>query len=580
MLQENKNTSSAETVEKLVIYQLFPRYFGNKCTSANFYGSIIENGCGKFDDITSKALEEIKTLGANCVWYTGIIEQATMTDYTAAGILQDDPDVVKGRAGSPYAIRDYYDVSPDLANDINNRMTEFEALLKRNREAGLKVLIDFVPNHVARTYQSDSKPEGVIDLGENDDQSQGFSATNDFYYLPETDFVVPDNYNAGGDRFTHELKDGKFNEHPAKVTGNNVFSATPSIADWFETIKLNYGVDVLDNHAQHFVPHPPLWKKMRDILIFWAAKGVDGFRCDMVEMVPVEFWSWVIADLKKRFPALIFIGEAYDRSQYKNFIVNGKFDFLYDKVGIYDSIKRLIRNEYDAHVNEISLAREETSNFAHQMLRFLENHDEVRIAADTFAGNPWYAIPGMVISATLSTGPVMIYNGQEVGEPAIGAQGFSGNDGRSTIFDYWMIPRHQKWMNDGAFDGGQLNEEESNLREFYCRLLNVSRSNDAIVKGDFYELLSENQFSRGFNGKVYAYIRYTKTCRVLILTNFNRELTHLQVMLPIEMLRIFGLENSSIHFTDLLSGVGFSARDSHEGLILDLPATSGVVLEF
>jgi glycosidase len=417
-------------------------------------------------------------------------------------------------------------------------------------------------------------------LGENDDQTQAFNASNDFYYVLGTHFTVPNNYNPGGDQFFHELKDGRFEEYPAKVTGNNVFSATPSIDDWFETIKLNYGVDVLDNHTSYFVPHPPLWKKMRDILAFWAAKGIDGFRCDMVEMVPVEFWSWVISDLKKKFPHLIFIGEAYDRNQYKNFIVNGKFDFLYDKVGLYDSLKRLIRNEYHAHVHEISTAREETSDYSHQMLRFLENHDEVRIASAEFAGNSWYAVPGMVISATLYTGPVMIYNGQEVGEPAIGAQGFSGDDGRSTIFDYWAISQHQKWMNGGSFDGGQLNKEESSLQEFYRQLLNVSRSNDAIVKGNFYELLHENRLSKGFNGKVYAYLRYTENSRVLILANFNRELSSLNVMLPQGILEDFKLTGQSANFKDLLSGVAFFTDNAANGIELELPATSAVILEF
>ena len=68
-----------------------------------------------------------------------------MTDYRAFGIERDDPDVVKGRAGSPYAIKDYYDIDPDLAVDVNHRMAEFESLVDRTHQHGMKVIIDFVP---------------------------------------------------------------------------------------------------------------------------------------------------------------------------------------------------------------------------------------------------------------------------------------------------------------------------------------------------------------------------------------------------------------------------------------------------
>lgn len=581
MLDPNQSTTEKIENKKLVIYQTLVRHFGNQNSTNTYYGSIVENGSGKFNDITDNALKELKKLGVNYVWYTGVIEHATMTDYTKDGIKADDPDIVKGRAGSPYAIKDYYDVDPDLAVDVKNRMAEYEALIKRTHDRGLKVLMDFIPNHVARTYHSDVKPNNVVDLGANDNTSKNFDPTNDFYYIPNEQFVVPAGYNPGGDGFKSTLKDGKFEENPAKATGNNVFSPAPKIDDWFETIKLNYGLDVQHNNTKNFVPQPPVWKKMRDILAFWAAKGVDGFRCDMVEMVPVEFWSWAISDLKKKYPQLIFIGEAYDRNEYKNFLVNGKFDFLYDKVGLYDGIKRLMKAEDKATVKDISTVWQKESNgFSQHMLRFLENHDEERIASKGFAGNPWFAVPGMVVTATLSSGPVMIYNGQEVGEPALGAEGFGGDDNRSSIFDYWGLPQHQKWMNKGAFDGGLLNDDEKKLRQFYSKLLLLVNSNEAIAKGNFYELLQANKGAEGFNDKVYAYLRYTENKRVLVLANFNRNETKLKVKLPKDVLEAFNIEGKAIAFRDLLSQTKFSTNNINEGLNIFMPATSAVILEF
>lgn len=581
MLDQNQTTTEKVENRKLVIYQALVRYFGNKNTTNKYYGSIEENGSGKFNDIDEKALQEIKKLGANYIWFTGVIEHATMTDYTKHGIKADDPDIVKGRAGSPYAIKDYYDVDPDLAVDVKNRMAEYEALIKRTHDSGLKVLMDFIPNHVARTYHSDAKPNNAIDLGAQDDTTKSFDVKNDFYYIPDQQFVVPAGYNPGGEAYHNPLKDGKFDENPAKATGNNVFNHAPKLDDWFETIKLNYGLDVQHNNAKNFLPQPPVWRKMRDILAYWASKGVDGFRCDVAEMVPVEFWNWVISDLKKKYPDLVFIGEAYDRNEYKNFLVNGKFDYLYDKVGLYDGLKRLMMNNDNATVKDISFVWQKESNgFSQHMLRFLENHDETRIASKDFAGNAWYGIPGMVVTATLSSGPVMIYSGQEVGEPANGAEGFGGDDGRSTIFDYWGIPNHQKWMNNGAFDCGKLSDEEKKLRLFYSKLLNLVTTNEAISSGNFYELLQANKSSKGFNDRVYAYLRYTENKRVLVLVNFNRNETNLNVHLPKDVLAAFNLEGKASIFTDLLTTTQFKTDNINNGLNVNMPATSAVILEF
>ncbi|MFI5162788.1 MAG: alpha-amylase family glycosyl hydrolase [Sphingobacteriales bacterium] len=572
--------SSTQPDDKLIIYQLLPRLFGNANSRNKYYGSIEENGCGKFNDISDKALSEIKAMGFTHLWYTGVIEHATMTDYSAHGIKLDDPDVVKGRAGSPYAVKDYYDVDPDLAVDVKNRMAEYEALIQRTHANGLKVIMDFIPNHVARTYNSDAKPNSVRDFGADDDKTEAFDPKNDFYYTPGQGFVVPKGYNAGGDDFWSPLKDGYFDEKPAKATGNDKFTSAPSINDWFETIKLNYGVDYLDNCKKYFDPIPPLWNKMYDILSFWSAKGIDGFRCDMVEMVPVEFWGWVITKLKAKYPALIFIGEAYSVEKYNRYINDGQFDYLYDKVGLYDAIRKLTYNQWDATTWDINQVwNRDTKGIDNHMLRFMENHDEQRVASKYFGGDPWKGVPGMIVTATLNTGPVMVYSGQEVGEQGGGFEGFSNDDGRTSIFDYWGVIEHQKWLNNGKFDGGQLSDSQKKLREFYIKLLNICRQNEAIRIGQFWELMLANQYQPGFNEHLYLYLRYTDKQRILVLANFNREERELQVKLPDDLLGILNLDGPK-GFTDLLSGTKYNTGDVRQGIEITLPASGGLLLEF
>ncbi|MRX74999.1 alpha-amylase [Pedobacter petrophilus] len=530
--------------QQIVIYQLLPRLFGNKNTTNIPYGTIEQNGSGKFNDITDKALDGIRELHANYVWYTGAIAHASLTDYSAYGIKVDDADVVKGRAGSPYAIRDYYDVNPDLAVDVKNRMQEFEALVKRTHAKKLKVIIDFVPNHVARSYHSYARPKTVIDFGAQDDVTKNFSQKNDFYYVPGQPFVVPTN---GIKTPLSTLQDGKFDENPAKATGNNVFAAAPKYDDWYETIKLNYGVDYQNGEKPYFDPIPPVWLKMRDILTFWTKKGVDGFRCDMAEMVPIAFWNWVIPQVKKVNPDLIFLGEAYNPQVYKQYLEDGKFDYLYDKVGLYDGLKRLIRNEPNADVKDIRhVWQAESAGFGNHMLRFLENHDEERIASAGFAGKAELALPAMVVSATLGAGPVMLYFGQEVGEPGKGQEGFGGDDNRTTIFDYWGVPSHQQWMNGGLFDGQKLNADQKKLRAYYQQLLKVTTKSDAVLRGEIYDVPQTGNM----NNRMYAFIRYSGKQRLLIVANFDRnETLEANIEIPDRVLKV----KSSSPVTDLLT---------------------------
>lgn len=563
---------SPEKSDKIIIYQMMIRLFGNNNSTNKFNGSIRENGSGKFNDVTDKALSELKKLGVSHIWFTGVIEHASMTDYTSYGIKQDDPDIVKGRAGSPYAIKDYYDVDPDLAINVKERMSEFADLIMRTHRQDLKLLIDFVPNHVARTYNSDAKPAGVDDFGAHDDKSKSFNPSNDFYYIPGKKFIVPEGTNAGGDGFTHPMKDMLFDEPVAKATGNNVFSEKPSINDWSETVKLNYGIDYANNGKTYFDPVPRVWLKMRDILLFWANKNVDGFRCDVAEMVPVEFWEWVIPEVKKAKPDIIFIAESYNPASYQKFLNKGKFDYLYDKVGLYDALKRLIKNDPGATVADIEKINAEQSLFSSKMLRFLENHDEERLASDGFVKNPRYAVPAMVVSATLSGGPVMIYFGQEVGEPGKGNEGYGTEDNRTTIFDYWGVPEHQKWMNNGLFDGAGLSADQKKLRAFYSKLLNFSKNNEAIRNGSLTELKDQQGFSK-WN---YAFLRHIKDQLVLVISNFDRDKPlKTTIMLPEEF-----ITERKLRLRNILIGENIKVKDISQGIPVHVPAMGAWILEF
>ncbi|WPP52353.1 alpha-amylase family glycosyl hydrolase [Catalinimonas niigatensis] len=540
-----------ENNQKMVIYQIFTRLFGNTNSSNIKYGTVEENGVGKFNHINEAALQNLKGMGITHIWYTGVIEHAVLTDFTAYGIPLDDADVVKGRAGSPYAIKDYYDVNPDLAENISQRMEEFEALVQRTHDEGMKVFIDFVPNHVARQYASDAMPEGVQDFGARDDTGKAFDPNNNFYYIPGQAFQVPPEYTSLGEH-SFPTKDGKFDENPAKATGNDQFTATPTVNDWFETVKLNYGIDYQNNRQTYFDPIPNTWLKMRDILLFWAGKSVDGFRCDMAEMVPVEFWHWVIPTVKEQYPELTFIAEIYNPEQYRNYIDHGRFDFLYDKVQLYDTLRAVVEERSDLrHVTEIW---QYLRGKNHHMLRFLENHDEQRIASRFFAGSPEKAKPALVVSALLHTGPIMIYFGQEVGEPAEEESGFSSDDGRTTIFDYWGVPEHQKWSNGLAYDGGKLSESQLALRAYHSKVLQLSHK-PVIAEGYFYDLHPHNRyFTQGYHDKVYAFLRFNTEQKLLIVTNFDANNSQqFNLKIPSTALEAIGLsQNESYTLKDLL----------------------------
>ena len=555
--------------KKLIIYQVLPRLFGNRNLTRKEGGTIVENGCGKLNDFDTATLRRIRNLGITHIWFTGIIRHATQTDYSSFGIPRQHVSIVKGEAGSPYAIADYYDVMPDLAMCVDKRMEEWEQLVHRTHEAGMKVILDFVPNHVAREYRSIVRPVGVKDLGEDDDVSKRFSPQNDFYYCCHQSFEPEINL-TGKDGLTYQ-------EFPAKATGNDRFDNHPGINDWYETIKLNYGVDYCDagGRSEHFNPVPDTWIKMVDILFFWAAKGVDGFRCDMAEMVPPAFWAYATQIVTNRYPDIIFIGEVYDPSRYRAYIQSG-FTYLYDKVGMYDCVRGVMCGERPA--SSITYEWQSLDDISDRMLYFLENHDEQRIASDFFCGDAWKGVPGLLVSALMQRNPLLIYAGQEFGERGMDKEGYSGRDGRTTIFDYWAL----ETLYRGYFNREALSDAELHLSLIYQQILRIANSERAISEGQFFDLMYVNSLSERFNPRQqFAFLRKFEDEVLLVVANFSAQPVNVGVTIPAHAFQVLDMPEKEILAVDLLTGDTLStALKKDAAFYAEVPAHGGRIYKF
>ncbi len=574
-----------ENQKKQVVYQVFTRLFGNTNPSNKPWGTIEENGVGKFNDFTDIALKEIKDLGITHIWYTGVPHHDVIRNYTKYGISNDDPDVVKGRAGSPYAVKDYYNVNPDLAVNVENRLEEFQELIERSHNAGLKVIIDIVPNHIARNYKSISKPNGIKDFGEDDDTSVTYHVNNNFYYNPNQSFQVPkweNNYSPLGDE-KHPLEDDFFDENPAKWTGNGSRLSQPKVNDWYETVKINYGISPEGKKDFEELPRgfenedykihfefwkdktvPNSWIKFRDIVGYWLDMGIDGFRYDMAEMVPVEFWSYMNSSIKTKNPVAFLMAEVYNPSLYRDYIKKGKMDYLYDKVQLYDTIKHVMQDH--GKTDNVPTILKNLVDIEHHMLHFLENHDEQRLASPDFAGNAEIGKPAMVVSATSTTAPTMIYFGQEVGEDGSENPGF-GNSTRTSIFDYVGVPAHQRWMNNKKFDGGQLTASEKQLRDFYKRLLNFTINSNALM-GKYEDIhLYNRDNTQNYTDKILSFVRWSEEEKLIIISNFDANNAYqFELKIPQKIIEFWKLDDGNYKVQDQLYNHFTSTLKTENGM--------------
>lgn len=554
-------------MSKTIIYQLLPRFYTNTCDANKRGGTLAENGCGKMNEINDAALSHIASLGVSHVWYTGIVRHASTTRYPFMSHPSNN-NVVKGKAGSPYAICDYYDVDPDLADDVDRRMDEWKELVGRTHRHGMKVLVDFIPNHVARGYYSDARPD--TQLGAADDTTKAFAPDNNFYYLPGHDFTSP-----------ISNLDEPYVERPAKASGNDAFSPCPSVFDWYETVKLNYGRDYATGGGDYFSPRPDTWHKMRDIMLFWVQTGIDGFRVDMAHMVPVEFWKWVIAQIVSRYPHIIFVGEIYETDKYAKYIDAG-FNILYDKVNFYDIVRDVATGR--APASGITEIWRRTGTVLPNMLYFLENHDEQRIASDFFLADPLLAKPAYLLALTMGRGATMMYAGQEFGERGMDDEGYSDRNGRTSIFDYWSVASLRRNALDGAFDGAALEPLERQVRDWYAKVNAVAQRYEALSIGDFYDLMWINQHIWVDAANVYAFLRYLPGQRFLVVLNFAATPRRQNLMIPDDAWRLMGSTwNECITTYDVLGNASRVCRDSinnikARGLDVEIPANDGLIL--
>ncbi|MBO4433863.1 MAG: alpha-amylase [Bacteroidales bacterium] len=467
-------------MSKHLIYQMLPRLWGE----------------GKFSSVDSAFLAYVKSMGFDYIWYTGIVRHATSAT----------EKVVKGDAGSPYAITDWYDVNPYMATDPARRMEEFRELLRRTHEAGLKVLIDFVPNHVAREYSGAMTPAGEPVLGADDDVNEHWSPDNDFYYYPGEALYMP-------------YVDG-YSEFPARASGN-AFTPAPSADDWYETVKLNY-----------CNWRTPTWDKMLAVLRFWASAGVDGFRCDMVELVPPQFMQWAISTVKRDYPSLMFVAEVYEKDKYEMYVHEVGFDLLYDKSGLYDTLRAIMCS--GAPASGITANWQFLGALQPSMLCFLENHDEQRVASDFFAGSASAAYAAVAVSLLLNDSSFMLYFGQEIGERGMDCEPFSGLNGRTTIFDWWQVASLQRlrsWIDNHRCG---LQPSERLVLKRYTSLLALA-SEPVFSEGLTYDLCYCQ--GPGFDrSRHFAFLRSTGSVTVLVITNFGPS-AKITVQIPAKALR-------------------------------------------
>ena len=518
-------------MNKTIIYQMIPRLWGNDTAEPVKNGTLSENGTGKFSDIDSGTLDYIKWLGCSHVWYTGVLRHSTQS--SEGGCIPSHPQFVKGKAGSPYAICDYYDVNPYLADNPEDRISEFEQLIKRTHDAGLKLIIDFVPNHVSRDYGKVAVSDGHPVLGADDDKSVHWKAENDFFYYVGESLTLPTPVPEGME---------PYQEYPAMATGNNCYSPTPGINDWYETVKINYGDD-----------HTGTWDKMYDIIDFWASKGVDGFRCDMVELVPPQFFKWLISKIKSKYPEVIFVAEVYKKDLYWEYIRSIGFDILYDKSGLYDTLRTVVEKNVNDNGMPVELWQSATGitrnwqflgDLQPYMLNFLENHDEQRFASEFFGKSAMNTLAPLYVSLYLNTAPFMIYFGEEVGEKGMDEEGFSGRDGRTTIFDWWSVAsvqRLRRMIGSGSYRSLDAVEiEKSGLErgeaKLFCRFAEATRfaaSDSAIQKGTTYDLCYCNYASEGFDkNRHFIFLRDHADHTVLVAANFSNQKAHMKITIP------------------------------------------------
>lgn len=390
---------------------------------------------GKMSGWDGPSFAYLKTLGVDYVWYTGIPRHSTGKDF------------VKGDPGCPYSITDWMDVNPYLADVPDDRLAEFDALVARTHAAGLKCILDFIPNHVARDYR-------------------------------------------GGIRH-HNWCDG----------------------DWTDTFKINWD-------------DPRTLETCVRVLQFWAARGADGFRFDMAELVPASQLRELISRVRAKYPELLMVAEVYIKDNYRMFLDYVGFDLLYDKSGSYDILRNIVCCGGSAR--QLTWNWQWLGEMQPKMLNFLENHDEQRIASREFAGSAGRCYSALAFSALYNNASFMLYFGQEVGEDAS-----EGDCGRTSIFN-WCDPAHVRRLNAHIGAGTPLPEEDAAVLSRYREILSYAKL-PAFSCGKTWDLCycQDTQFDRD---GCFAFLRYDSASAYVVLCNFTAVPREMEIRIPREPL--------------------------------------------
>jgi glycosidase len=494
-----------------VIYQLPIRTWG-----AHSQGLA---GRGKVTDISDEILKKLALFGIDYLWLTGVMEAAS------SDVL--DEDIIKGDAGSYYAIYDSWDVSPQIGT-----MNEFEDLVKRAHSHGLRILIDLVPNHTARDHRTDVLCKSKMDFGDQDRQDTFFDVNNNYYYVLNTVFTPPGMFGKGDRRYDRDIfRDGVQYESPAKVTGNDVISSHPSISDWFETVKLNYGYNLLGSRG-YFDPIPRTWTQISDIAKYWLEKGVDGFRIDFAHAVPIEFWRYFAEKVRDVKGDAFLLAEAYESDlsmKLPGFTYQAMYEAGFDSI-YNSSLYWNFRNQATEPGNREFFRTENTvidrdwvGESGAMFTHYMENHDEVRLASRHFAvglaSREQRAELGLAYTSFLSLlpGHMLIHGGQELQEDAGVYGSFAGDNGRTSIFDFVYQPQVLAWLRK------DIKPHFLAFRDKYRRLLalksqspfRLSHSNNVPT----YRNLYATNYKKEQNRWVGAYVRFDGSDRYLVVIN-------------------------------------------------------------
>jgi glycosidase len=533
---------------------------------------------GQFNALTAERLDEIKDLGVDYLWLTGVLEHASRD--------QTDPDVVKGEAGSYYAIYDNWDVSAQSGS-----MADFEALIDRAHDAGLRVIIDFVANHTARMHRTDVLCKQHLDFGRQDRTDAFFHRDNNYYYITDDSFTPPtqnDVDGADGVFDTDIFAAGVQLENPARVTGNDIVSANPASQDWFETVKLNYGYDIQSRQA-HYNPRPRTWMQMLDVAQYWVEKGVDGFRVDFAHAVPIEFWRYFASELRRVQPSVFLLAEAYESDQRMRLpgfsyhaMLEAGFDSVYNSEMYWAMHNQVVRPGTMRNANPMRspAMNDNILRRGFMFTQYMENHDEMRAASRHFA--PWVGDReqrsrlGLAYTTYLGLTPghLMLHGGQELQEDASVFGGYAGDNGRSSIFDFVYQSQTRTWLH------GTRPQWMIDFRNKYKRLLEL-KEEPAFAKPHSYEhpsfidLDGANWFKEESKW-IASYVRFDGDDAYLVVANGDPFVAHMATVHftsqenhdQLGVLTALGIRNdaSRYRFREVFARPGFVPRD---------PAVSG-----